>query len=1115
MLKGSCRVSDAAVRHEVLDTAKSFCVTAPAGSGKTSLLTQRVLALLVTVERPEQVLAITFTRKAAAEMRERVMEALDAARLGGRAENEHEARTQTLADAVVTHSRKLNWSLTAESLNVRTIDGLTAQLNRVMPVLSGLGGGITVTDDVLPLYQKATSELYELVGEESRRGEALRQLLLSMDNNWQRCSELLIELLGRRADWLPELGQHTDPEGASEQLTATVQEVMSDRLSVLTETIDPDWLSELERQANAATGRLKAYVESGLVEPQKADIPITPIQLTNEPAQLSSWQWVARWILTGDEKPRKRLDKNNGFQAKVDQTAKDDVLGLISQLEEREDWLDLLIEITYLPSTKSDDQEWQGVLHLSRVLPTLAAQLLTVFRSRGVVDHTHIAMSAEAALGTDEEPTDLALRLDYQVAHILVDEFQDTSQGQYRLLEKLCRGWSEHNYANPKHPRTLFIVGDAMQSIYGFRYADVGLFLKAREEGIAGVQLNDRSLSRNFRSRGGVIDWVNQQFSSIVPEHGDRRLGVVPMTIAEATRSAGLEEAVEIHNFPDDQVRETRYVFSKICALLSQSGDSTIGVLARTRSSLEPISRMLRDNGVDIVGSDLTSFSRRAAVVDLVSLTRYLANPADTVALIALLRSPMVGVTLRDLGLLTPMLARYSLAAVIEKIVDGSVELSADGQKRSVFALKALIWAEGKRDRLNLVNWVEETWKRLGGDLILPTEEASDTRAFFQQLRDQEAEGAGLDADRLVSWLETKHATIESATARVELMTLHRSKGLEFDHVFIVGAGKSGRSSQKPLLRWNRDEQNGLLIAARPASDTVGTLYDYLGFVNKRREAQELIRLYYVGITRARESCSLTATLSSESQWPPRNTGSFWSNFCSTAPKAQFHPTDENLSEVAAEQKGSQLLRVVDISERLTNETVEASPASAVRPGNLQSRRYGTALHRGLELLALQDPLPTECPDPISRAMRFQLTELSSPNADISKELDSLIIDVNRVLGDEMGRWVLSAHHHDAQSELSLFVAETQKQLVVDRTFIDAQTGIRWIIDYKTSRPAEGGSLADFFSEEAARYGDQLMRYRSAMQLYDQCHHPDVLDTRVALYFSALAELYELPIQEG
>ena len=587
------------------------------------------------------------------------------------------------------------------------------------------------------------------------------------------------------------------------------------------------------------------------------------------------------------------------------------------------------------------------------------------------------------------------------------------------------------------------------------------------------------------------------------------------MTIAEATRSEGLEQAVEIHNFPDDQVRETNFVFSRICELLSQSNDSTIGVLARTRSSLEPISRMLRDSGIDIVGSDLTSFSRRAAVMDLVSLTRYLANPADTVALVALLRSPMVGLTLKDLGLLTPILTRYSLAASVEKIADESVELSTDGQKRSVFALKALLWAEGKRDRLNLVNWVEETWKRLGGDLILPTEEEPDTRAFFQQLRDQETEGTGLDADRLVTWLETKHATIESSTARVELMTLHRSKGLEFDHVFIVGAGKSGRSSQKPLLRWNRDELNGLLIAARPASDAEDTLYNYLGFVNKSKEAQELIRLYYVGITRARESCCLTATMSSESQWPPRNTGSFWSNFCAAAPQVQFHPPDESQSEVAAEQGYGQLLRVVETPDRLLSETIEASPASPLRSGNLQSRRYGTALHRGLELLALKDPLPTECPDAVSRAMRFQLTELSSPSADIAEELDSLIIDVNRVLGNEVGRWVLAAHHQDAHSELSLFLAETQKQLVIDRTFIDAQTGIRWIIDYKTSRPADEASLTDFLSEEAVRYRDQLMRYRSAMQLYDQSHHPDVVDTRVALYFSALAELYELPIHEG
>ena len=101
----------------------------------------------------------------------------------------------------------------------------------------------------------------------------------------------------------------------------------------------------------------------------------------------------------------------------------------------------------------------------------------------------------------------------------------------------------------------------------------------------------------------------------------------------------------------------------------------------------------------------------------------------------------------------------------------------------------------------------------------------------------------------------------------------------------------------------------------------------------------------------------MTATLSSESQWPPRNTGTFWSNFCIAAPEVQFHPPGESQSKVVAEQGYSQLLRVVERRIGYLSETIEASPASALRSGNLQSRRYGTALHRGLELLALKDPL--------------------------------------------------------------------------------------------------------------------------------------------------------------
>jgi ATP-dependent helicase/nuclease subunit A len=160
---------------------------------------------------------------------------------------------------------------------------------------------------------------------------------------------------------------------------------------------------------------------------------------------------------------------------------------LVGQLQEIKGLRSDLAALSSLPETEAQSLSWRLALQLSHVLPHLAAQLLLVFARHGRVDHSQVALSALQALGEDEAPTELALRLDYRIEHILVDEFQDTAITQYELVRRLTRGWGEHNAANPKAPRTLLIVGDGMQSIYGFRDANVGLFLKARAEGFNGV----------------------------------------------------------------------------------------------------------------------------------------------------------------------------------------------------------------------------------------------------------------------------------------------------------------------------------------------------------------------------------------------------------------------------------------------------------------------------------------------------------------------------------------------------------------------------------------------------------------------------------------------------
>ena len=126
------------------------------------------------------------------------------------------------------------------------------------------------------------------------------------------------------------------------------------------------------------------------------------------------------------------------------------------------------------------------------VLTLAVAELQIVFRAHGRVDFAELSIRASEALGRLDSPEDLALALGHRIQHILVDEFQDTSHTQFELIEKLTAGWE------PGDCRTLFLVGDPMQSIYRFRQADVSLFLKARLEGIGAIQLEPLTLSREF-----------------------------------------------------------------------------------------------------------------------------------------------------------------------------------------------------------------------------------------------------------------------------------------------------------------------------------------------------------------------------------------------------------------------------------------------------------------------------------------------------------------------------------------------------------------------------------------------------------------------------------------
>ncbi len=196
--------------------------------------------------------------------------------------------------------------------------------------------------------------------------------------------------------------------------------------------------------------------------------------------------------------------------------------------------LEVLHRARGLPQPRYDDESWLVLDALVTVLKRAAVELETLFARRGRTDYAGLAAAALRGLGDEDGVTDLGLYLDRRIRHVLVDEFQDTNFSQLHLLEKLTAGWE------PGDGRSLFLVGDPMQSIYRFREAEVGLFMRARDQGIGPLSLESKRLASNFRSRDEIVGWVNDHLGPIFPEVEDAAAGAPWRTRLPMRRGVGV-----------------------------------------------------------------------------------------------------------------------------------------------------------------------------------------------------------------------------------------------------------------------------------------------------------------------------------------------------------------------------------------------------------------------------------------------------------------------------------------------------------------------------------------------------------------------------------------------
>jgi ATP-dependent helicase/nuclease subunit A len=993
----SIPIADQAAREAALDPRRSFIVQAPAGSGKTELLVRRYLALLPKVNKPEEIVAITFTIKAAAEMRKRVLEKIP------------------------------NGPEIAHRLRIQTIDAFCAGLTRQMPVLSRFGAQPGVVEDAREHYREAAKRTI------SELSPPMARLLLHLDNNVETAEELIAAMLARRDQWLRKTG------AAPTRL-------------------------ELESSLRSEWSRL---LEKARALHPKASIEFAEAMLT----QKHTWR------------------KNNP-EAQT--------------LSANEPLRQALSALLRMPPERYTDGQWEVLAATVELLPRAAAHLKLVFAERNETDFTEIAQGAVRALGTIDEPTDLLLALDTRIQHILVDEFQDTSYSQFELITKLTSGWE------PNDGRTLFLVGDPMQSIYRFREAEVALFLDAWQVGLGTVGLERLTLSTNWRSQPGLVSWYNASFPKILPREPDRGSGAVPYSPAtpHPEKPALAGDAATWHNVPDRAFESQKIVD------LVRNAEGRTAVLVRTREALADIVPALKKAGIRYRAIEIESLGEKQVVQDLYALTRALLHLGDRIAWLSLLRAPWLALSLQELLDIA--------AADRQKTI---WELIKDNLFLERFT-RVLAPAIANRERGSLRDRVEGVWLALGGPACVEDRtDLEDAEIYLDELDKLEQSGAIHDPAALRESLERLYALpdVEATDDDLQIMTIHKAKGLEFDTVIVPGLDRGPGGGDPPLLLFKElvrppdkggsepAASGGLLLAPIKATGSDKDLaYSYLRDLHAEAEDTEASRLLYVAATRAERRLHLLACVKCDEHGDPKPPSAHtllaraWpvaEEFFSEAPSEPMPEALEpeaidSISRLAPGFKLPSLpesARWVAPPEGREEEQIEFSWAGET------ARHVGTVVHRWLQRIAADElrGWDERRVDVLKPSFANELRRRGVQVTEIQRSSELVATALINTLLDERGRWILGPHA-DARSEYRLRVRtdESSRNYVMDRVFRTEDK--LWIVDYKTSRH-EGADVEAFLDRERERYAPQLESYGEA-----------IVDSRRGLYFPLLRGWREL-----
>ena len=1055
-------MNDQKQRDQALNISDSFIVQAPAGSGKTELITQRYLKLLGSADVPENILVMTFTNRAVDELKHRIISSLNRAKLPPPKEL-HKLKTFDLANKVLEQSNLKEWDLLSHPSRIKilTIDSLSSLIVSRYPSVDQLISPQTMinTYEYEQIYQEAAENTLLLI-EEDEYQASISSVLLYLDNHVDRFYRLIVQMLSKREQWLPKLYI----EGA---LDINLLEMLAQELIV-------EYLGTLRDAASGLLGKpffnlLEINTRDDVSKINK--LPGSTIE------DLSDWQTISELLLTKSTGNwRKKIDANIGFSVELKEEKfvfKEILEGLDSEVEFKK----ILNNLSNLPSAYFPESTSKNINDIAQVLKLSVAELKMIFKEKSLQDFSEVGMQAINALDSREEVSDIALLLDYQVKHLLIDEFQDTSYSQLSLIEKLVDSWQEGD------GKSIFFVGDPMQSIYKFRESQVGIFLEVMKNGIGNLKIKSLILSSNFRSNKSIVEKNNKIFSQIFPNQDNLLLGAIHYSESKSASQVGQNDAVTFYPFSADQdFEEAEMVVSIIKNSISTNPNHEVAVLVRSRSHLNAITLLLQESNINFEALKTEPLRTNLFTRDLLSLTRALLSLADRLAWLSILRAPWCGLNLKDLLAFSDSIDK----TIFSQLIDDDIVkyLSADGAVRSrhlFLAIEEAIYCEGK---FSFVERFSYALSQLCNEIELSEQEKSIRSQFLSLLNHCEL-NQGLDIKTIEMMVKDLFAPSKSAP--IKLMTIHQAKGLEFDTVIIPGLGKKGKSDSLALMQIQEFSNKNILLAPIKSSyeDSESKTYLYLQYLQKQQTHFELMRVLYVAMSRAKDKIHLLGGVSKTGKAVSGSLLSFLSHY--------FQKSIDDIpiqdTSIPVEASLPKLQRNKSLST-VSNRGGGDITQSKNLPSNVDliyQSALGSIVHYFLEHSLFE---------PSFESIDARFREFGLPPKLIhsySKTASLLLLNTKR---DKDFEWLFK--YRDS-TEVEAEYSNSTKTVIIDRLFIE--DGTLWIIDFKTASLNEGESIDSFTERQKLSHQKQIKTYQEVLEDFFK------IPSKIALYCPAVSKL--------